>query len=245
MDGRTGRATALGTAGTALMGAVTWWLLATAASAWPGAGPVHMDVGLGFLAVGAAGLVAGWVTVLVASATASLAGAGRWSGSRSPGTAARSGPAVSGLTGRVAAGLLVAASLGMSPATAAETPGPAVVAATAMAQDEDVRATAAEIPVPGWTPTVTSTEQQVTPASAEVRLVSTGAVAHEQEQVVVHRGDTLWDIAARHLGEQATDEDVAEAWPRWYEANKDVIGGDPDLIHPGQRLVVPSSGGAG
>ena len=63
-------------------------------------------------------------------------------------------------------------------------------------------------------------------------------------EVVVHRGDTLWDIAARHLGDQATDQDVAEAWPRWYAANRDVIGDDPDLLHPGQRLVVPAQAGA-
>ncbi|OKH97691.1 transglycosylase [Streptomyces sp. CB02923] len=29
---------------------------------------------------------------------------------------------------------------------------------------------------------------------------------------------------------------VSGGWPALYEANKDVIGGDPDLIHPGQRL---------
>lgn len=57
--------------------------------------------------------------------------------------------------------------------------------------------------------------------------------------VVVHRGDTLWDVAARALGPDATDADVAEAWPRWYAANRDVVGDDPDLLLPGQVLVPP------
>jgi nucleoid-associated protein YgaU len=35
---------------------------------------------------------------------------------------------------------------------------------------------------------------------------------------------------------------VALAWPRWYAVNADVIGQDPDLIHPGQRLRIPTSG---
>ncbi|HMA47695.1 MAG TPA: LysM domain-containing protein [Frankiaceae bacterium] len=58
-------------------------------------------------------------------------------------------------------------------------------------------------------------------------------------EVVVHRGDTLWTIAARHLGPGTTDERVAEEWPRWYAANRDVVGADPDLIRPGQRLRPP------
>ncbi|MFJ3233274.1 transglycosylase family protein [Streptomyces sp. NPDC086787] len=42
----------------------------------------------------------------------------------------------------------------------------------------------------------------------------------------VREGDTLSAIAARH----------GTTWQRLYAVNKDVIGGDPDLIVPGQRL---------
>jgi len=49
----------------------------------------------------------------------------------------------------------------------------------------------------------------------------------------------LWSIAGRHLGPQATDAEIAAAWPRWYAANRDVIGADPNLLHPGQHLVAP------
>jgi nucleoid-associated protein YgaU len=58
--------------------------------------------------------------------------------------------------------------------------------------------------------------------------------------VVVRPGDCLWDIAAAHLGPGATAAEIARAWPRWYAANRAVIGPDPNLIHPGQRLVPPT-----
>ncbi len=58
-------------------------------------------------------------------------------------------------------------------------------------------------------------------------------------EVVVLRGDSLWTIVARHLGPTATIEQIAAEWPRWWSANADVIGPDPDLLLPGQRLLPP------
>jgi len=58
-------------------------------------------------------------------------------------------------------------------------------------------------------------------------------------EVTVRHGDTLWDIAAAHLGPEASDAEIARAWPRWYDANRDAIGADPDLLHPGTVLVSP------
>jgi hypothetical protein len=57
--------------------------------------------------------------------------------------------------------------------------------------------------------------------------------------VVVHRGDTLWDIAERHLGPGAHNAQVAAEWPRWHAANRSTVGPDPNLILPGQRLRPP------
>lgn len=57
--------------------------------------------------------------------------------------------------------------------------------------------------------------------------------------VVVRRGDSLWAIAARHLGPGARDADIAAVWPRWYAANRAVIGPDPSALVPGQRFVPP------
>lgn len=52
-------------------------------------------------------------------------------------------------------------------------------------------------------------------------------------RVRVAAGDTLWDIAARRLG-------AGSSWPAIYALNRDVIGPDPGVITPGQRLVLPS-----
>lgn len=51
--------------------------------------------------------------------------------------------------------------------------------------------------------------------------------------VTVVEGDTLWDLSATHLGDPTR-------WPEIYELNKDVIGADPGLIHPGQTFVLPA-----
>ena len=50
---------------------------------------------------------------------------------------------------------------------------------------------------------------------------------------VVVEGDSLSKIAKREYGD-------ASKWRAIYNANKDVIS-DPDLIHPGQELKVPSA----
>lgn len=59
--------------------------------------------------------------------------------------------------------------------------------------------------------------------------------------VVVRPGDSLWAIAASRLGTAATCTEIAAAVASWYAANHELIGPDPDLIHPGQRLVPPAS----
>ena len=58
--------------------------------------------------------------------------------------------------------------------------------------------------------------------------------------VVVRRGDTLWAIAQQRLGPHADASAIARSVRRWYAANRDVIGENPDLIRPGQRLTAPS-----
>lgn len=58
--------------------------------------------------------------------------------------------------------------------------------------------------------------------------------------VVVRPGDTLWAIARRSLPAHATDADIDARWHRIHAANRDVIGPDPDLIRPAQRLRIPT-----
>jgi hypothetical protein len=57
--------------------------------------------------------------------------------------------------------------------------------------------------------------------------------------VVVRPGDTLWSIATRGMPRDSTDSGIAARWRDIYAANRSLIGPDPDLIVPGQRLVLP------
>jgi nucleoid-associated protein YgaU len=59
-------------------------------------------------------------------------------------------------------------------------------------------------------------------------------------EVVVRPGDTLWSIAAAYLGPGASREQIAASWPRWYAANRHLIGADPGVIQPGERLRPPA-----
>ncbi len=53
----------------------------------------------------------------------------------------------------------------------------------------------------------------------------------------VARGDSLSQIATRELGD-------ANRWRELYEANRDVVGPNPNLIHPGQVLKLPGKSAA-
>jgi len=93
---------------------------------------------------------------------------------------------------------------------------------------------------PGWLPSPVATgPKTVTVLAPPGPALRAGALG--QDEVVVRRGDTLWDIAARRLGPGATHAQVLAAWPAWFVANRDRIGTDPDLIRPGLRLRPPST----
>jgi nucleoid-associated protein YgaU len=66
--------------------------------------------------------------------------------------------------------------------------------------------------------------------------------ATSPDALVVQPGDSLWAIAARHLGPAASEAQIAQAWPQWWSANRTVVGDDPDLIQPGTHLAPPSHG---
>lgn len=55
---------------------------------------------------------------------------------------------------------------------------------------------------------------------------------------VVVPGESLWSIAQ---ATGSTASDVHAAWRAIWAANRDVVGDDPDLILPGQRLRLPST----
>ncbi|MEU9706668.1 peptidoglycan DD-metalloendopeptidase family protein [Streptomyces sp. NPDC047981] len=72
------------------------------------------------------------------------------------------------------------------------------------------------------------------PDSAPQRPVS----AIDRGEAVVHHvvpGDTLYKIALRY-----THDASADNWRPLYRANEMAIGGDPNTIHPGLSLTIPS-----
>lgn len=58
---------------------------------------------------------------------------------------------------------------------------------------------------------------------------------------VVVAGDNLWAIAAADLGASASLAEIHARWREVVEANRDRLrSGDPDLIHPGEHVVLPA-----
>lgn len=150
------------------------------------------------------------------------------------------------------AALLLGAAIASSiaPAGAAATLPPSTIAAPAPAPEwialsEPSMSTTAEsetpAPAPTWTPAPTRALPPVTLTTPRQDASADQPDAHE---ITVRRGDTLWDLAAAHLPAEATDAEVAATWQRWYAENRHVIGPDPDLILPGQILLVPAQEGA-
>ena len=60
------------------------------------------------------------------------------------------------------------------------------------------------------------------------------------ETIVVEKGDHLWKIAARRLGDGSTNDEIAPYWREVVEINTPLLrSGDPDLIYPGEVVELP------
>lgn len=57
----------------------------------------------------------------------------------------------------------------------------------------------------------------------------------ETQYYVVKKGDCLWHIAEQQMGD-------GRYWRELYERNRKSIGGNPDLIMPGEKLEIPRGG---
>jgi nucleoid-associated protein YgaU len=139
---------------------------------------------------------------------------------------------------------------GLDPArTLGPAPGPAPGLDPDLAPTSRTAAVQAAVPAaldPGWahTPEVVRPQlPDLDPGWGPRSRLRAGV--RPETSVVVRRGDTIWDITARHLGPAATDAEIAQAWPAWFAANRDVIGPDPDRLQPGQRLSPPASPSGG
>lgn len=103
------------------------------------------------------------------------------------------------------------------------------------------------LPPPTTAPPAAAEGDRPTPPAATtassrptIRSAPAAPVPDAPGTVTVRQGDTLWAIAARHLGPDASDAQIAAAWPVWYASNALLVGPDPDLILPGQVLTVPA-----
>lgn len=74
------------------------------------------------------------------------------------------------------------------------------------------------------------TDIQLPGASPEIANGGTTTMTN----YTVKPGDNLWDISEEVLGK-------GSRWGELYQANQDLIGANPRLIHPGQSLNIPSA----
>jgi hypothetical protein len=86
----------------------------------------------------------------------------------------------------------------------------------------------------------------LSPAVAEAQGIAPTKDPQQKgtERIVVSPGDSLWSISSERLGPNATPQQIASGAERIYALNQNQIGADPNLIFPGQRLLVPPVAGA-
>lgn len=226
----------------------------------PGGDPAAAVVGLASLV---AALIVGWLTLTLLLALIALVPGqiGRWAlrlrDRVTPAIVRRWAAVVLGasMTAAVLPGTSVAASVRTTHVAAGTVgPGWGPTGATSTSETAPGLTTApTDAPSPGWGPAVTSQSIESPRAApgwtprrpparhrADPRLL-TGNHRHDRgNEIVVRRGDTLWSIAAAHLGQDATDAEIARAWPRWHATNAERIGADPHVLLPGTRLTPPT-----
>lgn len=68
------------------------------------------------------------------------------------------------------------------------------------------------------------------------------AAPSDPDTIMVLHGDSLWSITDDLLGPGPSEPtEITAAWPLLHEANRELIGQDPDLLSPGQQLTVPAA----
>jgi hypothetical protein len=187
------------------------------------------------LVVVAAGWAAWALTIYLALATG-IAAVGHLAGA--PRSIERLTPRALRRLVEVAVGASSAAAVCLAPAAAyADAPVPGPVAATPVAS-------ASPLDWPGLAPAPAPPPHlRVAPQAHPQPHDSQRAPAQPAMPLLVRPGDSLWSLTARQLGPRATAARVAATWPGLYAANRRVIGTNPNLIRPGERLVRPTPQG--
>lgn len=242
-------------AATCVLGARTWHL---ATGLGPALYPVEDIVGLA--AVTAGTVVAGRVGLhALIALTCVLAdrGGSRWAAGER--TVARHAPAVVRRLARAAAG--AGLGLALTVPTAMALPGSdtgtisSVGTGPSAVLDLGWQPTDREMPDRGKPSSSVSSSPRRTPERQSLVDRGQRTGAERDPLVVVEQGDTLWAIAASHLAAERTtvsrptgetlrgaapsDAEIAAAVTEWHAANRQALGPDPDLIHPGTVIRLP------
>ncbi len=94
------------------------------------------------------------------------------------------------------------------------------------------------LPVPDR---VAGTARRVSPGGRSGTAPSVPPPQPAPARLEVVAGDSLWSLTAGLLPTGAPASTVATGWRLLYAANREVIGSDPDLLRPGQTLLVGPS----
>lgn len=100
------------------------------------------------------------------------------------------------------------------------------------------------VPVPSGEPTTAAPSGRTSVTTTPVTAPSDESHGAGMVEVVVQPGDHMWSLASTRLaqatGRAPTNSEVSPYWRRVVEANRDRIrSGDPDLIFPGEVLILP------
>lgn len=245
-----------GALGVGRLGLTTWRTAST--SSWPrpwdaltGAMLLALAALLGWLALG---LMLGLIAEVSGAAVAV----------RAARLHTRLSPALTRSVVAVALGTTLASASGAGAATAAPQPTSAVSQSTVVV---GARVTGGgDLPDPSWRSgggaAPPSASARARPAEAPDRTTraalppppssrstdrspATGSPGRTEvsRQVTVRSGDSLWRIAERELGPEASTVVIDRTWRQLWADNRAAIGDNPDLIHPGLVLSHTPEGG--
>lgn len=132
-----------------------------------------------------------------------------------------------------------------SPSQQASTESPRTVTESASPQWQPTVGMPTATLTPGWQPASPVVEPGLLATPPSRTVVGPEPEGYgtntPPDGVTVLAGDTLWSIVAAQIGPGASDVDIALEWPRWYAANRALIGGSPDVLLPGQILQAPAA----
>ncbi|MEX2549504.1 MAG: LysM peptidoglycan-binding domain-containing protein [Nitriliruptoraceae bacterium] len=141
--------------------------------------------------------------------------------------------------------------LATAPPTAAGSPGASAWTEIPIALDPALGTAAPDAPPAGEEPVlpweVAAAGWRGAIADEDASSASASPLRATEAIHLVRPGDSLWRIAREHLavalGRVPSDSEVVPLWQRLIDVNRDrlVDPHDPDLILPGQELLVPSA----